>query len=226
MIPTHKLGTQYMLENFSDFYLPLIKVLDELPSRTGSRSYVIKTIETQYGDQISPSLFGHNSSRRIKWIYNVEMCRVFLLRKNFIDAPSTGIWRLTEKGHIWLLEHPNATHLSENRDQIIHSRFPNFLSESKARQSPVKPKPQSADHAKSRILDREIENIQYYLAGQNSLQPSNEKLCDWVHFCYIFEMYAEGKELFSLVSENNVNHWYFERTKRIVKACEQKLKLA
>jgi len=63
-------------------------------------------------------------------------------------------------------------------------------------------------------------------AKKNSLQPTDEKLWYWVHLCYIFEMYAEGKELFSLVSENNVSSWYFECTKKIVKACEQKLRLA
>ena len=194
-----------MLENFSDFYLPLMRVLENLPNRTGSSGYVIKAIETQYGDQISPIQFQRNRSGNLNWIYNVRMCREHLKRKGFLDAPATGIWRLTERGHKWLLDYPNATHLAEKRDHIIQSGFPNFPIESETRRSLPKSKPLSSDHPKSRILDREIENIQYYLAGQNSLQPSDEKLCDWVHFCYIFEMYAEGKELFSLVSENNVN---------------------
>ena len=147
-------------------------------------------------------------------------------KKRFPRCPATGIWRLTERGHKWLLEHPNATNLTEKRDQIIQSGFPNFTSETKTHRSPARLISQSADHPRSRILDREIENIKTYLAGHNPLQPSGEKLCDWIHFCYIFEMYAEGKELFSLISENNVNSWYYERTKKIVKACDQKLRLA
>jgi len=76
-----------------------------------------------------------------------------------------------------------------------------------------------------KILSQQVEAIQAHLQGRGTTQVSDEKLCDWVQFCYIFELYSEGSELFSLVSEAEVNPWYFERTKRIARVCEQKMNL-
>lgn len=214
-----------MLENFSDFYLPLMKVLDEFPGRTGQSGHVLKIIENRYGDQISPSQLEKNQRGQFYWIYNVRMCREHLRRKGFIDAPATGIWRMTEKGHKWLLEHPDAKHLTEERIHESHSGLPRRSVVPKIYRFPEKKETPPADQHRFGILNREVENIQAYLAGLSSLQPTDEKLCDWVSFCYTFEKYAEGKALFSLVSENDVNSWYYERTKKIAKVCEQKTRL-
>jgi hypothetical protein len=76
-----------------------------------------------------------------------------------------------------------------------------------------------------KILETRIDKIRGVLEGTQKL-PDDEVLCDWVHFCYTFAMYTEGKDMFSLVSGNEVNTWYYERTKKIAKVCEQKAKLA
>jgi hypothetical protein len=72
------------------------------------------------------------------------------------------------------------------------------------------------------ILDREIQAIRAFLQGRTDHRPSDEKLCDWVQFCYTFELYAEGRDLFALVSGENTNSWYFERTRKVARICEMR----
>ena len=74
------------------------------------------------------------------------------------------------------------------------------------------------------ILDREVEAIRVYLQGRSALQPEDEKLCDWINFCYIFELYVEGIEIFSLVNSEAVHPWYYERTKKIARLCALRAK--
>lgn len=70
------------------------------------------------------------------------------------------------------------------------------------------------------ILDREIELIRAYLEGRSDQNPSEEKKCDWINFCYTFELYGEGRDLFKLVAADGVNPWYWERTRKLAKICE------
>lgn len=72
------------------------------------------------------------------------------------------------------------------------------------------------------ILEQEIKAIRDCLQGRTGIQTSSEKLCDWVNFCYTFELYVEGDEIFSLVDKNEVQPWYYERTKKIAKICEMR----
>ena len=368
-----------MLEVFSDFLVPLMKILDGLPNRGGYTENIILLFEQNYRDQIVPHQFTKNQSGKIRWEHNVRWSREKLKLLGLIDAPQRGIWRLTEKGHQWLVEHPNFTHLSIEKPKskpknnmvqssltqktkmvepisqgefltalqenlssslqsVIGSVFHEFVQrsnyfqirlagfsgchyeiilrqgkheialhfESSAERSqarlqgfephlealnqslkmpvlsgnfgnrgwtqvhiekPVQPlshelvktyvdlveqfmavtfpilqkiyanegsirrlssdKGNFADASPlHQVLDQEIETIQAYLQGRSSQQINDEKLCDWVNFCYTLKLYSEGKDLFSLVSGLDVNPWYYERTKKISKACEQKIKLA
>jgi len=367
-----------MLESFGDFFVPLMRVLDSLPNRAGQSGDVINLFEQTYRDEIASLQYTENHSGNVRWVHNVRWSREKLKLLGFIDAPRKGIWRLTEKGHLWLAEHPEATHLSVQKPKskrkksttppapvqkavtiqpesesgflaalqeylpgslqpIIGSVFYEFVQrsnylqirlagfsgchyefilrrgkhdialhfESSAERSQARLRgfephldalsqslkmPVLAGNFQSRgwtqvriekqaqplslglvkeyadlvvhfmaatfpilqkiyandgsvhrhsidkeklpdasplhkILDQEVESIQAYLQGRSSLQHSDEKLCDWINFCYTFEMYAEGKDLFSLVSGAEVNPWYYERTKKIAKVCEQKAKL-
>ena len=72
------------------------------------------------------------------------------------------------------------------------------------------------------ILDREIDSIQAYLTGRTEQHPASEKFCDWVQFCYTFEMYPEACALFALISPEEVNPWYWERTKKLARICQVK----
>ncbi len=75
------------------------------------------------------------------------------------------------------------------------------------------------------IIDQEITTIRNFLSGHLVQSPSNEKLCDWIYLCYLLEIYREASELFTLLESVDVNPWYYERTKKIVRICEQKVNL-
>lgn len=65
----------------------------------------------------------------------------------------------------------------------------------------------------------QLRQIHDYLAGRNSQMPSSEQLCDWIHFCYQLNLRREAVALFTMVNGDDVNGWYFERTRRIATAC-------
>lgn len=107
--------------------------------------------------------------------------------------------------------------------RFIEATFPILIQAYQGRQASRRkraPKETQTSGLVSDILEREISAIRAYLAGQSDQQPSDEKLCDWIHFCYTFELYSEGKDLFSLVSPDSVYPWYYDKTKRIAKICE------
>lgn len=74
------------------------------------------------------------------------------------------------------------------------------------------------------LFERQVAEIRGFLNGVSLRRPSDEQLCDWVHFCYSFEMYSEGSELFALVSSGDVNPWYLERTRKLARICAVKAK--
>ena len=82
----------------------------------------------------------------------------------------------------------------------------------------------SHDARQHEILDDEIATIHSYLNGQLINCPSDEKLCDWIHFCYSLELYQEASELFPLIEKSGVNPWYYERSRKIAHVCDQKNK--
>lgn len=209
-----------MLEVFSDFFVPLMRILESLPDRAGKRMDVERLFEQTYRDQIVSHQYTRNQRGCIPWEQNVRWGREKLKNLGFVDAPQYGIWRLTEKGHQWLLEHPEATHISPKRGRTTQTKE---VYESR-KYTPTKKTPSigKKSDAVEIALEREIRLIREYLAGQSDQQPSNEKLCDWVNFCYILELYAEGQQLFSLVSLDEIHPWYYDKTKKIARICEIK----
>ena len=72
------------------------------------------------------------------------------------------------------------------------------------------------------IIDTQIATVRDFLNGRAG-RPSDERLCDWVHLCYEYELYREGRDLFALVDPSQVNPWYYERAKRLAKVCAMKV---
>ncbi|MBN1874641.1 MAG: winged helix-turn-helix domain-containing protein [Anaerolineae bacterium] len=73
------------------------------------------------------------------------------------------------------------------------------------------------------ILERELRVIRAYLNGDHTLAPSDEKLCDWVQFCYNFELFEEGSGIFKLIRPTEVNAWLYERARKLARICELRL---
>ena len=72
------------------------------------------------------------------------------------------------------------------------------------------------------IIDSQIATVRDFLNGRTG-RPSDERICDWVHLCYEYELYREGRDLFALVDPSQVNPWYYERAKRLAKVCAMKM---
>lgn len=73
-----------------------------------------------------------------------------------------------------------------------------------------------------KVLSAQVAEIRAFLSGRAEHRPSDEKLCDWVQFCYTFGLYVEGRDLFALVNEADVNPWYLERTRKLARICSLK----
>jgi hypothetical protein len=71
------------------------------------------------------------------------------------------------------------------------------------------------------ILDQQLARIRTFLQGRSS-RPSDEVLCDWVQFCYTFELFDEGYELYKLIVPSAVNEWLYGRTKKLAQVCHNR----
>jgi hypothetical protein len=363
-----------MFGPYSDYLVPLLKILDDLPKRMGRGENILALFETYYQKDIP--IHAHRLESKsgkkfwVRCVYNVQGKAREL---GLVDNPSRGVWRLTDKGHEWLMEYPNATHYTfdksgskrattptrskfgtqiikgqltpdnffdtlqtelaaslrpvlgsggfsfysyhhylkvsleayrgshyevikqrdkhvialhfegkaeNNQERVqvfipyleqitqdmgiqveagnyqnrgwthvwidlplkpfslqlakeyaeitakfIRATYPildqAYLGSKRRRSSKYQPDNKRSGSVYS-ILDREIDLIKAYLQGLNSFQPSNEKLCDWVNFCYSFELYREGRDLFTMISPEQVNPWYYDRTKKLARLCMMK----
>lgn len=366
-----------MFGPYSDYLIPLLKVLDGLPKRMGRGEDILPQFETQYHHEIPDHAYHREAtSGKMHWVRCVYNIKQKAQELGLVDSPSRGLWRLTEYGHKWLMDHPEASHFIDDSSSLRDRSHPpilhpedwatisqstrneffntlrikleailtsivgsthleliqrsNFLqirlagfsgchyeiilrrdkheialhfesspSASEARlevfesyieelnrsleipiqtgkfgnrgwtqvwiECTAQPLSQELAHDLSdqtmrfiattypvlkkaysgqrrirkptfdkeiskiadpvhAILDREIDAIRVYLQGHSALQPEDEKLCDWVSFCYTFELYVEGVEIFSLVNPESVQPWYFERTKKIARLCALRAK--
>lgn len=77
--------------------------------------------------------------------------------------------------------------------------------------------------AAHKSLDREIAHIKAFLGGQKQEPPTSEKICDWITMCYTLELFSEGVDLFNFIVQSEVNEWYFQRTKKMMRLCALRL---
>jgi hypothetical protein len=97
-----------------------------------------------------------------------------------------------------------------------------LLSRRASVQSVEKSGPIKGSQPQIQILSTRLDSIRQVLSGSATI-PSDEMLCEWVHFCYDFELYREGQLLFELVSSEQVNPWYYERTKKLARLCSMRI---
>ncbi len=127
------------------------------------------------------------------------------------------------------LDAPTAEALADDWLRFIEATLPVVtqatanlgLRAERGRSATVKEK--DLDRPKT-ILAQTIREIRAYLNGDGSLAPSDEKLCEWVQFCYTFELSAEAVRLSKLVRAADVNPWLYERTRKLARACELRMK--
>ena len=72
-------------------------------------------------------------------------------------------------------------------------------------------------------VDEQVEQINQFLAGRLANRPSDEQLCDWVHFSYQVGLYNEGANLFDYIDANELgNDWLYKRAKKYSQVCRLK----
>jgi hypothetical protein len=371
------------------YELALLKLMNSLPNRQGLVKHILKLFEQQHRTEIPPDHFSQNASGHVRWLHRVQWIRQRFINLGLMDSPRRGVWRLTEGGHRWLRDHPDATRFADDvlrsksvddetvtatlpatlpeddedllfasqlayepffriiiaylkehvlaefkackpkiyiQRNILGFNIPDFsgchyqirlgrseheiglhftssanknTSRSRAFESQLNELNQrvgqrleiiqwngdlrwtrlccvlptawlseetarkygeifadfieatfpllsqiyeaDADGKRTRLasapiaaranpdlsgpfalVEREIKLIRDFLGGRTVHRPSNEQLCDWVQFCYRFEMYSEGCDLFALVNSSDVNSWYYERTKKLATICRMK----
>lgn len=73
------------------------------------------------------------------------------------------------------------------------------------------------------IIKKLVSEIRSFLNGTLTLAPSEERICQWIDYCYLFEIYWEGAELFRRISPDAVSEDLYRRTKKIAEACKNRL---
>jgi hypothetical protein len=126
---------------------------------------------------------------------------------NYLDD----LFKLTVNFYSKLMAHfINSTH------EILCEVFRNTAPRSRRQTNKIQVSDQKLPY---KYLNNLINQIDQFLQGRTSMRPSDEQLCDWVHFCYVFGLYKEGIELFLLIDPNEVNDWLYKRTKKFSQAC-------
>ena len=68
----------------------------------------------------------------------------------------------------------------------------------------------------------EIQEIRAFLRGDPTVEPSQEKLCFWVWFCYQFSLYWEGALVFRRINTLKVSPPLYQIIKRMGIICENR----
>jgi hypothetical protein len=233
-----------MIKTNADYEFALLHLLESLPRHEGRTQDVINLFGERYHDQIPRKHFSRDATGHIRWDWRVRWTRQALVERGLMDSPRHGIWHITPDGRRWLVEQASLTNVaagpdtkpstvvSEPSDETAPSQSM-YAVQSVDREKTVAVRrrgrpPKATSNAgavpdgRYAILDQEIKVIQDYLAGRKSHIPTSEQLCDWVQFCYRFEMFQEGRDLFALVNPAEVNPWYFERAKKFAAICKMR----
>ena len=134
-------------------------------------------------------------------------------------------------GAKWLLSHvtgiPTGEFQSQQAIYVLEKRLSLKVVNTRTDQGAVPSVKKAApapdnETRRTDLLAAQVAEIRAFLAGRTDQRPSDEKLCDWVHFCYTFEMYLEARDLYALIDSAQVTAWYFERARKLARICALK----
>ena len=211
------------LQTSTDYRPALLWLMGELGSARAAE--VMNEFEQRFGHLISPE---HQqlirNGRTIKWQHYLRWARQHLTGAGLMSSGGYGIWTITKAGHDWLRTHPDGGKKALLAFTSAGQR------KSSTPQVELKSTVPLANNNRDNqnvhnILDQQIDQIKGYLRGRLA-PPSDELLCEWVHFCYTFQLYQEGAEIFKLINPTAVNPWPYERAKRLAKVCQMRANIA
>jgi len=241
----------------ADYRVALLETLAELSDGTERARDVVARFEERYGDCITPD---HRAPRHANttvpiWKDMLHHARLDLVRRDLMDSPANGVWRITEQGRRWLADHPTTAMLpnlkfdrptparrtarqvskkpASSQSEVtlpMLEQVRKYLPEDEFRRAWGDLYDRLLAEERARFItdiDRkaltdavmtQVRRIQDFLQGRGDSRPSDEVLCDWVHFAYQLGLYREASALLPLINTAEVNDWYYERTKRIALA--------
>jgi len=160
----------------------------------------------------------HGNVRGVqKWETILRSAREQLAQAGLMNDYTSGAWAITEAGRRWLREHPDGG--QEQLHQILQQRLQEKRQQTTRSASTLSSS--SADSQAHVILNQTISQIRRFLRG-NSARPSDEVLCDWVQFCYTFELYTDGHKIFTLIDAAAVDAWPYQRAKKLAQVCRMR----
>lgn len=97
-----------------DYWVPLLKIMAEMPDGPARMRDVLDLFYQRYREQIDPAdhELQQNGHTPI-WENRVAWARYELVQLGYMDDPAHGRWRITQKARDWLNAHPNTTELDE-----------------------------------------------------------------------------------------------------------------
>jgi hypothetical protein len=211
--------------HYADYEIPLLQVLSDLPGGQGTAQEVRDRFGERFDDRIPVEHRVYlENIRDTKWRNIVAWVRSGLSDRGLVDGPKHGIWRITDMGREHLAQvgnpPPIASPQPASASPAQSRRGTTTSNDGSARAHlGTSIEPTRRAHA---IVDAQIAAVRDLLSGRAS-RPSDERLCDWVHFCYELELYREGQDLFALVDPMQLNSWYYERARRLAKVCAMKV---
>jgi len=97
-----------------EYNLALLRLMAELGRAPTSDA--VREFERRLGHLIAPEDRELNPSGHLRWDWRVRWARQDLVRAGLMGSGGRGIWTITEAGHQWLEDNPNATDLGLPRD--------------------------------------------------------------------------------------------------------------
>ncbi len=77
-----------MISKAKDYWVPLLRLMDELPGGQGETSQILVLFLERYGRQLDPSHFNLKPNGRTeKWNNTVQWARMELVRLGYMDSP-------------------------------------------------------------------------------------------------------------------------------------------
>jgi hypothetical protein len=153
------------------------------------------------------NMLGVNVSAGNDWV--PAYLRYNALCHSLLNDPNLNLKNLVELDIFLDWYTPLDSRASSPQPRKIRSRSPKETSQ---------PLPEEGLDDPHAVLDQQINQIRRFLQGRAD-RPSDEVLCDWVQFCYTFQLFSEGVELFRLIDPSAVDAWPYERARRLAQVC-------
>jgi hypothetical protein len=211
------------LEKTNDYRPALLWLMGKIKS--GTTNYVIEEFGNRFSDIIPPEHYEENNSGEIKWDWAVRWSRQDLYNSGLMGSGGRGIWTITDDGLTWLKKYPDGG--GQRLLQLIYQTKKDKYGDNQKDKSTATihkevkkttPPPEANRNNEDiyRLLDQQISKIKKFLQGRSAVRPSDEQLCDWIHFCYTFQLYEDGQAIFNYVDKEKVDPWHYRRTKRYI----------